>query len=144
MAVNIDKNKTDAFYRYKMPAILTKVEGRGNGTKTVIVNLKQVSDSLNRPSEYLLKHLSYTLGSSAFYDRKNDRYILSGMHRASHVQVYVHNFIQRYVLCVMCNNPETVLEMKRVKIIKTCNACGHSAMIPSGDKLASYMLKSLH
>ncbi len=43
------KDVSDPFYRYKMERIQSKVEGKGNGIKTVIVNLSSVASSLSRP-----------------------------------------------------------------------------------------------
>ena len=49
MCTNRLQDVTDPFYRYKMEKIASKIEGKGNGIKTVIVNLTSVAQSLARP-----------------------------------------------------------------------------------------------
>jgi len=49
MSLNVNRNVSDAFYRYKMPKLLAKVEGKGNGIKTVIVNMVEIAKALGRP-----------------------------------------------------------------------------------------------
>lgn len=48
-ALNVNRNVSDAFYRYKMPRLMAKVEGKGNGIKTVIVNMTEIAKALGRP-----------------------------------------------------------------------------------------------
>jgi Domain found in IF2B/IF5 len=47
LTVNIDKSqKDDLSYRYKMPQMVTKIEGRGNGIKTIVLNMEEIAQAL--------------------------------------------------------------------------------------------------
>jgi len=50
MANSDSQDVADPFYRYKMERMQSKIEGKGNGIKTVIVNLSSVAQSLSRPA----------------------------------------------------------------------------------------------
>lgn len=143
--VNINRNLSDQFYRYKMPKLVAKVEGKGNGIKTVIVNMPEIAKSLNRPPMYPTKHFGCQLGAQVNFDNKSERYIVNGAHDPNKLQDLLDGFIQKYVLCQSCENPETILSVnKKKEIIGTnCMACGYAGTIPSvNDRVAAYILKN--
>lgn len=142
MSVNVNRNLSDQFYRYKMPKIIAKVEGKGNGIKTVIVNMVEVAKALNRPPMYPTKFFGCVLGAQTNFD-KNERYIVNGSHDSNKLQDILDSFIQKYVLCPGCQNPETDLHVsaKRGLISTSCKACGYSGVLPHKDKLAAYIIK---
>lgn len=47
--INVNRGVNDPYYRYKMPRIMAKVEGKGNGIKTVVANMTEVAKALARP-----------------------------------------------------------------------------------------------
>lgn len=53
--INIRRDVSDPFYRYKMEKIQSKIEGKGNGIKTVVVNLNSIAQSLSRPPAYVIQ-----------------------------------------------------------------------------------------
>ena len=59
--LNIPSYVTDPNYRYKMPGLITRVEGRGGGIKTNLINLTYVAAALRVPTDYPLKFLGHEL-----------------------------------------------------------------------------------
>lgn len=68
--LNVNRNVADVFYRYKMPRISAKVEGKGNGIKTVIVNMIDVARAIGRPATYPTKYFGCELGAQTQFDYK--------------------------------------------------------------------------
>ena len=112
MALNVNRNVQDSFYRYKMPRLIAKVEGKGNGIKTVIVNMVDVARALARPPTYVTKYFGCELGAQTQFDIKAERYIVNGCHDGAKLQDMLDGFIKRFVLCEQCDNPETVLKVR--------------------------------
>ncbi|XP_076318944.1 eukaryotic translation initiation factor 5-like [Tachypleus tridentatus] len=143
-SVNVNRNLSDQFYRYKMPKIIAKVEGKGNGIKTVIVNMVEIAKALNRPPTYPTKYFGCELGAQTQFDVKNERYIVNGSHEAGKLQDLLDGFIRRFILCPSCENPETILGVLQKKGVITikCIACGYSGTLDSAHKLTTFILKN--
>nr|KAF6484172.1 eukaryotic translation initiation factor 5 [Rousettus aegyptiacus] len=144
MSVNVNRSVSDQFYRYKMPRLIAKVEGKGNGIKTVIVNMVDVAKALNRPPTYPTKYFGCELGAQTQFDVKNDRYIVNGSHEANKLQDMLDGFIKKFVLCPECENPETELHVnpKKQTIGNSCKACGYRGMLDTHHKLCTFILKN--
>uniref|UniRef100_V5GR00 Eukaryotic translation initiation factor 5 n=1 Tax=Anoplophora glabripennis TaxID=217634 RepID=V5GR00_ANOGL len=144
MSVNVNRNVSDVFYRYKMPRLMAKVEGKGNGIKTVIVNMAEVAKALGRPPTYPTKYFGCELGAQTQFDFKNERFIVNGSHDASKLQDLLDGFIRKFVLCPECDNPETdlIVSLKRGTISQGCKACGYHGLLESNHKLVTFILKN--
>jgi translation initiation factor 5 len=82
--LNIPSHIKDPNYRYKMPKLACTIQGQGNGTKTKLDNILDVSKALNIPPDYPLKFIGKEIGSQT--DIKNDIYLINGNHSAEKLQ----------------------------------------------------------
>ncbi|KAH9481252.1 putative eukaryotic translation initiation factor 5 [Psilocybe cubensis] len=144
--VNIRRDVDDKFYRYRMPVLTTKIEGKGNGIKTVIPNMSDVARALSRPPTYTTKFFGCELGAQTTFDEKNDRYIVNGAHDANRLRELLDVFIDKFVLCKSCKNPETELVILKVgrteDIIRDCKACGERTGVDMRHKLTTFIVKN--
>lgn len=141
--VNVRRDVSDPFYRYKMERLQTKIEGKGNGIKTVVVNLSSVAQSLARPGSYLIKYFGFELGAQTNLDPADDRWIINGAHEANKLQELLDGFISKFVLCKKCKNPETDVHIKDGRITLDCKACGQRTEVDLRLKLSGFMLKNV-
>lgn len=76
-----------------------------------------------RPPLSLLKYFGSRLGTQATMDTKNNKFFLKGLHTISTLQAILDEFIQKFILCPRCTNPETVVNTNNTRI--KCIACGY-------------------
>lgn len=144
--INVD-GSDDPSYRYKMPRLLSKVEGRGNGVKTVLVNCSDIAASLHRSTAQVCKFFGCELGAMTNYEEKADKALVNGSFVTKDLQEALTGYIQKFVLCPSCGNPETVQELKGKKksafIVLNCKACGASELADNTHKLFTFIVKEL-
>ncbi len=125
-----------------------RIEGKGNGIKTVIPNMSDIAKSLARPATYPTKFFGIELGAQVKCDAAADRYIVNGAHDAEKLATLLDSFITKFVLCPSCNNPETDLEFqgsgnsKDEVILRRCKACGAVHPCDKGHKLCTFIQRN--
>ena len=133
----------DDSYRYKMPEIISCIEGRGNGIKSVILNINDIAKSLYRDANEISKYLSLSLNTPMKYNKKEKRLVLNGEFTKTQLSESLKKYIQQYIICNQCSLPETHYKIK-TSIRKICNACGYRQKLhldDSNEKLNKYIIK---
>ena len=130
----------DPEYRYKMPTVYGKIEGKGNGIKTVIPNISDVGLSLHRDAGEVNKFFGCELGAQTTYNTETDRAVVNGAHTDQVLQQMVHKYIELFVLCPNCRLPETEYKIKSGMIYHKCAACGNKDAVDMTHKLCTYIL----
>lgn len=151
--VNMD-GSTDAGYRYTMPKVQVKKEGSSKMKKSVIVNLREVSQAVCRPADYLLTYLGQRLNVSAKIEKDTAKHhdeeviqkaYIAGHHGEEIIQKHILAFVRDAVMCVHCCNPETTCGIEGTKkhksLFLSCKSCGNRTSLDSSDRFVKYMLQ---
>ncbi|CAE7874788.1 EIF5, partial [Symbiodinium sp. KB8] len=142
MALNID-GSDDPSYRYKMPRLASKTEGRGNGIKTNVLNVTDLAVALSRPANVIIKFFGIELGAQSKFDVEKTKGTVNGAHQTGDLQTLTHTFIQKFVLCPECNLPETQLTVKKSgQVWHKCSACGFKGpVVDLAHRLNTFIVK---
>ncbi len=138
--INMDRDIIDPYYRYKMPIITGQHKGRGNGCKTVITNLTDVAKSLDREPVEILKYIGYSTGSQTSIT-KDIEYIINGFVENENLLKYIYTYIENFISCPTCRNPETKYKFRSKKVHTKCSACGAMDELME-HKLVNYIKKN--
>lgn len=140
--VNIPRHCDDPNYRYKMPKLQSRIEGRGNGIKTNISNMGDIARALKRPPTHATKFFGCELGAMSKFEESEEKALINGAHTERALTQILDKFIEMYVLCAECHLPEIDVVIKKGALCSRCNACGYKGMLDNTHKAASYMVKN--
>jgi translation initiation factor 2 subunit 2 len=111
--------------RFEIP----KVVGIRMGRRTIIQNFGDISGVLNRDPHHLLKFLSREMATAASLD--GSRAIFQGKFDVGTVTRLLTIYAQRFVICPICNRPDTKMEKEGRYLFLRCEACGaRSSVLP--------------
>ena len=111
--------------RFEIP----KVVGIRMGRRTIVQNFGDISNVLNRDPHHLLKFLSRELATAASLD--GNRAIFQGKFDVGTVTRLLTIYAQRFVICPICNRPDTKMEKEGRYLFLRCEACGaRSSVLP--------------
>lgn len=135
--IAVNRATNDPFYRYKMPSLQATYEG----TRTLLSNLDAVAKALAREPAHIAKFMALALGCQSGSDARG--FYLGGAHDAQRLQQLLYDFIDRFVLCPACANPETQFIVTpdasaratsaeaAGTLARLCNSCGATSPQPS-------------
>ena len=97
------------------------------GRRTVIYNFKALADELMREPEHILKFLTGEMATLATFD--GTRVIFQGKFGYDTIVNLLKIYTEKYVICPVCNRPDTRLEREKRLWFLKCEACGARSSI---------------
>lgn len=120
----LDSQKdNDPFYRYKMEEVILVQQS----TKISFNNIDNICKDLDRDPKMLVAYLKKYFKSNLAY--KDNAVQTAKIISKSEMQNAIYSFIDKYVLCNKCKNPETVFNEEKKKTTLTCKACSFTTIV---------------
>jgi len=104
--------------RFQPPDAEVLLEGK----TTILRNLGDISDAINRKPEQLFLFLLKEMGTAGNIDGK--RGIFKGKLMEKQLAERIKEYIETYVICTECNRPDTRLVKDGRTLVLECDACG--------------------
>ncbi|MEM0476123.1 MAG: hypothetical protein QW367_00595 [Candidatus Aenigmatarchaeota archaeon] len=109
--------------RYAIPEIEVKYEKN----KTYVLNIKEILFKIKRKEEDFKGDFSRIVGIPARFE--NDILVLNGLVNKEILRKKLEDYIKNFVICDVCNKPETIIiEENKIRYLK-CEACGNKKIL---------------
>jgi len=109
--------------RFEIP----KVRSTVIGMRTVVVNFKEIAESLNRNPRHLLKFLTNEMATAGSLDET--RAVFQGKFPYDTLSRLVSIYAENFIICPVCKRPDTKVVKERRLFFLSCEACGAKSSI---------------
>jgi translation initiation factor 2 subunit 2 len=97
------------------------------GMRTVIYNFKEIAGALDRDPQHMLKFLTGEMATAATV--QGSRVIFQGKFSEDTFSRLIQRYLESYVTCTVCKNPDTkIVKEKRLSFL-VCQACGAKSSV---------------
>lgn len=104
--------------RFEIP----KVEVRLESKNTFIINFSNIINSLNRDKRHFTGIFLKKLGTMG--EIRGQQLFLKGQYKEQVLNKQIENYTRLYVLCDICNKPDTDMQREGKRLYLRCGACG--------------------
>lgn len=104
--------------RFNIP----KVRGHIEGNKTIVSNFAEISKTLRRKPEHILKFILKELATPG--EMRKNGVIFGSKLNASKINEKIIQYAETFVLCKECGKPDTKLTKETGVYFLKCQACG--------------------
>jgi translation initiation factor 2 subunit 2 len=104
-----------------------KPESTVTGNRTILHNFRELCTYLERDPKHLLKFLSGELATASSVEES--RAVFQGKFTNQAIGGLVNRYIQEFVLCPVCHQPDTDIVRKDRFNFLVCKACGARSSI---------------
>jgi len=109
---------SDQIERFNIP----KVKGHIEGNKTIVSNFSEISKTLRRKPEHILKFILKELAAPG--EIRKESALFGTKLSASKINEKIASYAETFVLCKDCGKPDTKLTKEGGTYFLKCQACG--------------------
>ena len=134
-------------YRYQLEKPVTDIGGKKGNRTTYIYNSEKIAKQLNVNSMFFGKYISNSLSCPISISKEFKCLAFKGEYTMENITNLLIEFINIYILCPVCDLPETDLHKNnKLGIHHVCRSCGECTKvnITKIDKTYDYIEKNIN
>lgn len=109
--------------RFEVPRVHSTVIGM----RTIVYNLKEIAEALNRDPRHLMKFLTNEMATAGTIEEGRANF--QGKFPHDTLERLVNIYTENFVICPVCKRPDTKVVKERRLFFLVCEACGAKSSV---------------